>query len=162
MYYHNPVTVQKKDIVKLLQKTPALHILLKMGHRPKKTTPETPLGTPLRAQVQKLHTFKREPTSKVSYIFLVKLRAIVVLCAWVEWTNRLQSMYIWSGRPAWWISIRAFIWVFKAHKCLERVQYRLGNVPRRRERSAGLLRSNGEGVVDTCTDATGQSIETCG
>ena len=47
MYYHNPVTVQKKDIVKLLQKTPALHILLKMDHRPKKTTPETPLGTPL-------------------------------------------------------------------------------------------------------------------
>ena len=50
MYYHNPVTVQKKDIVKLLQKTPALHILLKMDHRPKKTTPETPLGTPLQSR----------------------------------------------------------------------------------------------------------------
>ena len=51
MYYHDPVTVQKKDIVKLLQKTPALHILLKMDHRPKKTTPETPLGTSLNVHI---------------------------------------------------------------------------------------------------------------
>ena len=44
MYYHNPVTVQKKDIVKLLQKTPALHILLKMDHRPKTNHPRDPSG----------------------------------------------------------------------------------------------------------------------
>ena len=59
MYYHNPVTVQKKDIVKLLQKTPALHILLKMDHRPKKTTPETPLGTPLLAGHYRLLYFRK-------------------------------------------------------------------------------------------------------
>ena len=67
---------------------------------------------------------------------------------------------IWYYQTAWQISGKALIQVIKPYECIGNVSERGSETSRRRERSAGLLHSNGKGVVET--DVTGQSMRHVG
>ena len=86
MYYHNPVTVQKKDIVKLLQKTPALHILLKMA---KKTHPRDPSG--YAAAFRGLFSSIRD----LNHVTAARLTELI--CTTLSTYNLPISMCIWQN-----------------------------------------------------------------